>query len=134
MKTSAIFLVVLVVLALAGLAAAQETPRGTPLSEADLRKIFSDGVLFDNEHGGLKGTVAMMASGLAYNLWLVTARGTGGQDRGTWRIDGDTVCFKWSFIRGGQESCFRFYKVGENAYESRFAKDGRLRLSFSLRQ
>ncbi len=36
------------------------------------------------------------------------------EDKGTWRVTkSNTICTKYSWIRGGSDSCRRWYKVGE---------------------
>lgn len=122
-------------LLLLGAAPAQERPKGTPLTEAEYHQLFDGGALLDmqSQPRRWKGSVVLTSSGLALVHWLGLPTGTGEQDMGTWRIDGDSICLKWQRVRSGVEYCVRYHRVGENAYESRSLADGNYLASFSIR-
>jgi len=120
---------------------AQDKPAGTPLSGAEMMALYDDGVVLDWENLGNKGSVALIRHGFAFQVWVLST-GVGDMDKGRWRIDGDRICFEWKFARqewiaatpSGEETCERHYHLGGNRYEARFATDGALRGSFTLRK
>lgn len=81
----------------------------------------------------LPGSIVLGSNLQAYIQWLDRVSGTAGQDSGKWRIVGDTLCVTWELRNLGAETCFRQYRLGENAYESRLAKDDSLNWTYRLR-
>jgi hypothetical protein len=124
--------------ALAVFAQVPDKPTGVPLTGAELNKMFERGALLDthNPNGAWKGSIVLSASGLAFAQWLAGA--SGGQDVGTWRIVEDTVCLEWKlphgFARGGEEQCYRHYRVGDNAYQTWYVANGKFNFAYQLRQ
>ncbi|MBI3030795.1 MAG: hypothetical protein HYY64_14915 [Candidatus Rokubacteria bacterium] len=108
-------------------------PTGTPLTGAELKNMFERGAIIDHYHpGGIwRGSTVVDPSGLVFANWL-EASGVGGQDLGTWRMVGDTFCLKYKTVRGGMETCFRHYKVGDNTYQI-WLTDGRFNSAYRLR-
>ena len=94
---------------------AQDKPKGTPLTGEDLKKLIGSGALFELKRPGERVTWFLAPRGSAWKGYLFDD-GTGGQDTGTWRIVGDTLCLKFRFFPEG-EHCATHYKVGDNAYE-----------------
>lgn len=121
---------------------AQDKPSKRSLSGAEMRALYDNGVIIDWEDHGSKGSAALTRHGFAFQLWLVSA-GVGDMDKGRWRIDGDTICFKWQFARqaagpvathSGEETCWRHYHVAGNRYEARPVKEALAGGPFTLRK
>lgn len=97
---------------------AKDKPKGTPLTGQDLKALIGSGALLDWENpSGVKGTTVLFKDGTARLLYLHTFLGQGDGDQGTWRIDGDSICFKWVAAARG-EYCAQYYRVGDNQYET----------------
>ncbi len=112
-------LVLLVAVALSHSATAQDKPKGTPLAGADLNKLFAGGALLDYTFrpNSSRGAIILNPNGIAMVQWL-NIGGTAGQETGTWRIAGETLCIKWKLLFDGADRCERHYRVADNAYES----------------
>lgn len=113
---------------------AQDKPRGTPLSAAELHKMFDGGVTLEIHNpapSDAEGVATYRANGTAEWSWHFTKRSiVPGEDKGTWRIQGDRLCVRWEMH--GQR-CWRQYRVGDNAYES-WRDDEFLNLTFRVRK
>lgn len=48
----------------------------------------------------------------------IVVAGSGYQDSGTYRIDGNQLCSKWKEIRDGAENCVTFYLLPDGSYEA----------------
>lgn len=123
-------------------AQAQDKPSGKPLSGAEMTALYDSGVIIDWEDHGSKGSVALIRHGFAFQVWVFST-GVGDMDKGRWRVDGDTICFKWQFSRqaagpaatpSGEETCWRHYRVGGNRYEAWTAEDATRRGVFTVRK
>ena len=121
---------------------AEDKPGGTLLSGAEMRALYDNGAIIDWEDHGSKGSVALIRHGFAFQVWVLST-GIGDMDKGRWRIDGDTICFKWQFSRQGagiaatpygEETCWRHYHVGGNRYEARPVKEAVMGGPFILRK
>ena len=116
-------------------ALAQDKPTGTPLSGPKIQKLWS-AVVLDNSNPiqKWKGTMVVLADGKAYLQTFNYETGQAAQDSGSWRIVGDTVCVQWKVQRGGTENCYRHYKVGDNLYQSWYVADGKLSMTYRIRE
>ena len=129
-------IVVLLGAVLATTALAQAKPKGTRLTGAELEKLYRTprGTMIEAENVfyGSRTSAVYMLNGLTLTQWVDPQRGAG-QDTGTWRISGDTMCVKDQVVYSGDETCFRVFKVGDNAYESWFAERDQQNSSFRVR-
>ncbi len=91
--------------------AALEKSGAKPLTGAELQARFSKEVNTTWNTDKNSGTFASRPDGTMSVDWGK------GNDTGTWRIVGDTVCRKWKTIREGKELCFTLFKVGEGKYK-----------------
>ncbi len=129
-------LAVLLGVLLATAALAQDKPKGTLLTGADLDKLYrTKGGTVTEVHNlafGTRNSTIYNPLGALASQW-VDAQGAFGQDTGTWRIVGDTLCLKYKFVFNGQETCLRIFKVGDNAYETWSGKEDKLVTTFQVR-
>ena len=68
---------------------------------------------------GSSGTATFSKNGKVELSW------NGGGADGRWRIDGNTLCTRYSTIRNGKETCFTAYRTHKDEYQWFFA-DGSL--------
>jgi hypothetical protein len=118
---------------------AQDKPKGTPLTGAELKTLIGSGALFDWERpsNGEKGTTLYLGNGQFHIVYFIPDTGPGGGigGNGTWRIQRDTVCTTpANFLMVGKERCRRVYLVGDNRYEARLVPSGALNSVFSVRR
>ncbi len=130
-------LAVLLGVLLATAAVAQDKPKGTLLTGADLEKLYrtKGGTLTEAQNVtiGTRTSAVYTPNGAAFLQW-VGAQGGAGQDTGAWRIVGDTICVKYKLVvYSGKETCFRVFKVGDNAYEYWLPEEDKLTATFRVR-
>lgn len=98
-------------------AEAQEKPSGVVLTAEDLKKLMEPSLLIAGRHV-LKSQASFadlyVAGGMVYALYT-SSRGTGGQAKGKWRLDGDQFCRTHHFEG---EQCVRFYRLADGSYEA----------------
>lgn len=126
-KRTALLAVLLLSIPTAGVLPAGSAPKGTPLSGAQLHALLDDGVMLDFTFpdGTTVGSLALLRNGLAYSIWRATG-GTGGSDKGNWRIESDRLCLSWTQLNLGNRYCVRYFDVGGNRYEVRRIPDDAL--------
>jgi hypothetical protein len=133
MRTRFAYILCLFALLAGTQAIATEKPTGTPVTGEQLKAMFTapDGVFMEGRSpNGMRWYTFFLRSGQSFIQ--VKHRGGVLQDTGSWRVEGDTLCFKWAIIREGAEACHMHYKVGENAYQA-WNGEGKLLNSYSLR-
>lgn len=96
-----------------------------PLTQSELETLMSRSrtARFAGKNN-VTGTVTYAQEGTAKVGW------NGGSDVGSWRINGDKFCTKYKKIRNGFETCFTFYKTGENEYQLFFFPEGNWNATF----
>ncbi|MBD3764443.1 MAG: hypothetical protein IE927_06820 [Rhodobacterales bacterium] len=84
------------------------------LTGAEIKALLSGKTgTWQTADGKIKGTNAWGKNGVA----KVTGNfGKFTEDTGTWRIDGNQYCAKWTKIRDGKELCNPVEVVGKNRY------------------
>lgn len=110
-------------IALAGCATTEKSLRErglSPLAQSELEALYSrtrtiGWTTFD----GVRVTATYTYNGVAQ------LEGAGFTHQGSWRITGRKFCTQYQTIRNGAETCFTFYKTGENEYKN-FYPDGSL--------
>lgn len=108
---------------LASPANAQNRPKGTLLTAAELKEFIGNAVLFDwKDARGLIGTTLLLESGGAHMVYLHPFVSKGAGLDGTWHIEGDTICIRWGTAAAGEDDCASYYRNGEDRYETRPAK------------
>ncbi len=50
-------------------------------------------------------------------MWVDISQPRAMSDKGTYRLDGDKICFKWEKLRDGKEVCFNVVKKAEGKYD-----------------
>lgn len=97
-------------------ALAQDQPRGTKLTGADLTKLVEPAVLLEgyNWQFGVWVSTALLRGGTIYTH-NIGRGGTGSQDKGKWRITGDVLCFALNYPP--EEQCRTYYKLDDGSYE-----------------
>jgi hypothetical protein len=110
--------------ALVGVAEAQDKPKGTLLTGAELKNMIGRVVILDTHsaHYDTWGSIALFRGGAAFHQFVYPA-GTGKQGKGVWEINGDALCWKFEGNSLGR-ACRHHYKVGDNACELWTAPDG----------
>ncbi len=109
---------------------AQGTAGEVRLNGEDLSKLADPSLLISGE---LVGTdewirVLFLRGGGGYAIYTFTS-GEGGNYKGTWRIDGDAIC--WTHPLLG-ERCRHYYRLTDGTYEGRSVTEGRTQLKFRI--
>ena len=93
-------------------------PSGKQLSAAEVASLYLSGEPVTNSgtsiDSGRKWEITRDGNG---NQSIVVA-GSGYQDSGTYRIDGNQLCSKWKEIRDGAENCVTYYVLPDGSYEA----------------
>jgi hypothetical protein len=122
---------------IANLALAQDKPRGTPVTGAELEQLYrnNNGTMMDstNVRNGARTNTIYLSNGALLSQW-VNQIGTGAQDTGTWGIKNNTLCLTFKIATEGKAVCYRIYKVGDNAYESWLADKDTQAIAFRVRR
>lgn len=118
-----------------GPALAADGPEGKRLTGAELHALLDAGAVLDFTSADKRvlGAVAFLRDGPAYVLWG-TRDGAGGNDQGTWSVEGDALCLTWKLLAVGRKSCVHYYRVGDGRFDSHRVSDGVLRNHMVLRR
>ena len=110
--------VVLVLVAACGEALAQERPP-TFLTHEELKAFFSESrtIRIISEQYRRSSTTTYQKDGTA----IVDVDNTGYRMVGTWRIDGDQFCTKYTQVGSG---CYKIQKTGVDSYKTFSAEKG----------
>jgi len=121
-------------LLLCAAAQAQEKPKGTLLKRADLEQLIGIAVILEakNQNTGTWNSFVLGRDGWALNQY-VFASGNAGQVRGTWKFEGDALCWKFVGIPLG-EVCREHYRIGDNAYEMWEVNGGKTVATYRVRR
>ena len=91
--------------------AALEKSGAKSMSSSELKARYSKELKSKWSNNRTSGTATHRPDGTASVDW------GSGNDTGTWRIVGDTLCQKWKTAREGKEYCITIFKVGEGKYK-----------------
>jgi len=130
------FVIVILSLLIATLALAQDQPRGTKLTGADLTKLVEPAVLLEgrNLQHNIWVSIALMRGGTMYRHGFDRG-GSGGQDKGKWRITVDSLCFTFpTSMLESTEQCRNYYKLDDGSYEGWTIPDNQLDVTFRARR
>ncbi len=100
-------------------AQAQDQPRGTKLTGADLTQLVAPAVLLEGRSWqyGVWYSTALLRGGTIFRH-TIDGGGSGNQDKGKWRIAGDTLCITFPTAMDSAEACRNVYKLEDGSYES----------------
>ena len=107
--------------------AASMAEDGRRQSGAELSAIYPGGPYDGTGADGAAFTVVAKADRTA-TMELASGR----TDSGRWRIEGDHVCFTWTWVGEGKERCGHIYRRADGRYRS-VDPSGNLILTFSRR-
>lgn len=79
------------------------------LSKPELKSLVADGAVFEWRATDSSGTTEYRADGTSVTDWGA------GDNRGTWRLDGNQLCSRYAAVAAGRERCFSVYHV-DNEY------------------
>ena len=84
------------------------------LDDARLQTLFSGRQINGLAPDGRRWSANFDASGTANIAWKGPEGG--GNDTGSWKIEGNTNCVTWQNLMDGEENCMTVYKVDEGQY------------------
>jgi hypothetical protein len=114
---------------------AQDQPRGTKLTGEDLAKLVEPGILLEgrNWQFDLLTSTVLVRGGTIYTHYIDRG-GNSSQDKGKWRIAGDTLCFALAFATGETEQCRTYYRLDDGSLEGLSNPGNKRLVTFRVRR